>query len=36
MAPLPLSENRELVDNILAVFGNEIEAQIFATTSAAA
>ena len=30
MAPLPLSENRKLVDNILSVFDNEIETQIFA------
>ena len=26
----PLIENREVVDNILSVFGNDIETQIFA------
>jgi hypothetical protein len=29
-SPLPLIENRKLVDTILPMFGNEIEIQIFA------
>jgi hypothetical protein len=28
IGPIPLIENRDLVDNILSVFGNEIESQI--------
>ena len=32
-SPLPLSENRELVDNILSVFGDEIELPIFVGTA---
>jgi hypothetical protein len=33
MFPLPLIENRELVDNILSLFGNEIKMQMFAVAA---